>query len=173
MIFAKYKITTDGMRTKISPEDYDTEPLSKYSYIGVDEFYNNFEEILEFFKVKKKNKAATFDLLLKQKRAVFTSHIPVYSTMLRPQSVTSDTFYFGGIDKIINTLYSLSEYLKNCLDIEADYILQRIQTKVNKMWDLNLDMINGKEGLIRDSLLGGSLNYTSRDITQTRHITAM
>ena len=157
MIFAKYKITTDGMRTKISPEDYDTEPLSKYSYIGVDEFYNNFEEILEFFKVKKKNKAATFDLLLKQKRAVFTSHIPVYSTMLRPQSVTSDTFYFGGIDKIINTLYSLSEYLKNCLDIEADYILQRIQTKVNKMWDLNLDMINGKEGLIRDSLLGGSL----------------
>ena len=158
MIFAKYKVTTDGMRTKLSAEDLETEPLSKYSYIGVEEFYKNYEEIIEYFKFKKKNKTSTFDLLIKQKRAVFTSHIPVYSTMLRPQSVTSDTFYFGSIDKIINTIYSLSEYLKNCLDIEEDCILQRIQMKVNKMWDLNLDLINGKEGWIRESILGGSLS---------------
>jgi hypothetical protein len=174
MIFAKYKVTTDGMRTKLNAEDLeDISPLSKYSFIGVEEFYNNFEEIIEYFKAKKKNKASTFDLLLKQKRAVFTSHIPVYSTMLRPQSVTSDTFYFGSIDKIINTIYSLSEHLKNSLDIEEDYILQRIQTKVNKMWDLNLDFINGKEGWIREQLLGGSLNYTSRVYITTRHIAVM
>jgi DNA-directed RNA polymerase beta' subunit len=164
MIFAKYIVTTDGMRTKLSADKLETEPLSKYSYIGIDEFFNNFEEIIEYFKAKKKNKVDTFDLLLNQKRAVFTSHIPVYSTMLRPQSVTSDTFYFGGIDKIINTLYSLSEYLKNCVDIEEDYILQRIQTKVNKMWDMNLEMINGKEGWIRQELLGGSINYSSRNV---------
>jgi hypothetical protein len=78
--------------------------------------------------------------------------------MLRPQSVTSDTFYFGSIDKLINTIYSLSEHLKNSLDIESDYIIQRIQLKANKMWDLNLDMINGKEGWVRDQLLGGSLS---------------
>ena len=50
MIFAKYKVTTDGMRTKLSAEDLETEPLSKYSYIGVDEFYKNFEEIIEYCK---------------------------------------------------------------------------------------------------------------------------
>lgn len=163
MIFAKYIVTTDGQRRRVTPDDLtDKEPESIYSFIGVDGFFEKYEEILTYFKAKKKHKAHVFDTLLKQKRAVFTSSIPVYSTMLRPQSVTSDTFYFGGIDKHINTAYSLSENLKNCIDVEEDFILQRLQGKVNKMWDMNLDLINGKEGWIRDQLLGGSLNFTSR-----------
>ena len=46
----QYKVTTDGMRTKLSAEDLETEPLSKYSFIGVDEFYKNFEERGKLFK---------------------------------------------------------------------------------------------------------------------------
>lgn len=165
MVFSKYKITTDGQKKKLSSEDnMGVVPQSKYSFIGIDEFFNNYEEIIEYFKNKKKNKTHTFDMLLNEKRSVFTSHIPIYSTMLRPQSITSDTFYFGSINKIINTLYSLSDFLKSCTDVEEDYILQRIQTKVNKMWDMNLEMINGKDGWIRDQLLGGSLNYTARNV---------
>lgn len=161
---AKNCITTDGAREKVTESDYETPPTSPYAGIGVDEFFANYENILTYFKSIKKNKVEMIDLLMKQKRAVFTSHIPIYSTMLRPQSVTSDTYYYGGLDKIVNTLFNLSENIKNCVDVERDFILQRIQKKVNDMWDTNFSLLNGKEGFIRDQMLGGSLNFTSRNV---------
>ena len=164
IIYAKYKITTDGQRVRPKEEDIDVKPSSPFAGIGVDAFYENYENIIEYFKNLKKNKSHTFDLLLKEKRRVFVSHIPIESTILRPQSVTSDTFYFNSIDKIINTMFSLSENIKNCIDVERDYILQRLQTKVNEMWNINFEELNGKEGLIRGSLLGGSINYSSRNV---------
>jgi DNA-directed RNA polymerase beta' subunit len=112
----------------------------------------------------KKNKVSTLELLLKQKRSVFVSHIPVASTLLRPQSITADTFYYSSIDKIINTMYRLAENLKNCIPVEKDYILTRLQSKVNTMWDTYFTEINGKDGLIRGEMLGGSLNYTARNV---------
>ena len=114
--------------------DFATKELSQDAFLRW--FFENYENILTYFANMKKNKAKTFELLLKQKDCVFVSHIPVASTLLRPQSITSDTFYFTSIDKIINTTFSLSENLKNCIDVEKDYILQRLQTKVNKMWNI-------------------------------------
>ena len=60
--------------------------------------------------------------------------------------------------KLVNTVYNLSENLKNCIDVERDYILQRIQIKVNAMSDVYFEELNGKTGLIRGEMLGGSLN---------------
>lgn len=160
IIFGKYKITRDGIRVKPTDEDIEEEPSSPYAGIGVDQFFANYENIIEYFISifkNKKNKVDTLKRLLEQKRAVFTSHIPIYSTLLRPQSVTSDTFYFGSMDKLINTTFNLSENIKNCIDVERDYILQRLQKKVNDMWEVNFQMLNGKEGFIRDQILGGSL----------------
>lgn len=164
IIYAKYKITTDGRRVKPTEDDIDIKPSSPFAGIGVDAFFENYENILTYFANMKKNKAKTFELLLKQKDCVFVSHIPVASTLLRPQSITSDTFYFTSIDKIINTTFSLSENLKNCIDVEKDYILQRLQTKVNKMWNIYFEELNQKDGLIRGDMLGGSLNFTSRNV---------
>lgn len=164
LIYARYKIGTDGEREIATEDDTDYEPLSPYSGRGIDYFFDNYEEILEYFKKIKKNKASSIDLLLKQKRQAFISHIPIASTMLRPQSVTNDTFYFNSMDKEINTLFSLSESLKRCVDIERDYILQRIQTRLANMWDMYFSTLNSKEGLIRGEILGGSLNYTARNV---------
>lgn len=166
IIYAKYKITKNGNRQKATEEDFEQnqKPSSPFAGIGVDEFFANYENIMIYFKSIKKNKADMIDKLIEQKRAVFTSHIPVYSTLLRPQSVTSDSFYYESMDKLINTTFSLSENIKNCIDVERDYILQRLQTKVNKMWDLTFEGLNGKEGFIRDQILGGGLNFTSRNV---------
>ena len=158
IISAKYVITVNGRRLRLKDEDQQEEKSSVYDGIGVDEFYEKYEEILNYFKNKKKNKSRTFDLLLKQKRSVFISHIPIVSTLLRPQSVTSDTFYFNSVDKIVNTLFSLSRFLINAIDVEKPYILQRLQVKVNEMWNIYFNELNGKDGLIRGELLGGSLN---------------
>ena len=164
IIIEKSQVTTDGSATNLNQTDNDTEfaKSSPYAYIGITRFFDLYEEILDYFKLKKKNKEHMFDVLKHEKFRVFTHHIPVYSTMLRPQSVTSDTFYFESVDKLINTAYSLSELLKKTEPMEEEYTLYRLQSKVNKMWDITLEQINGKEGWIRDQLLGGSLNYTSR-----------
>lgn len=164
IIDAKYRVNKDGIIEQLRDEDLEQKPRSPFSRIGIDQFYERYDEICDYFYTKRKTKQKTIKILKKEKSKAFTSHIPIYSTMLRPQSVTSDTFYFGSIDKIINTLFNLSENLKNCMDIEKDFILTRIQKKVNKMWDINLDMLNLKDGWIRGNVVGGSLNFTSRNV---------
>lgn len=167
IINAKHKVNKDGERIQVTQEDFDTELSSPYAFIGIDEFYDKYEEILEYFKSVKPKKASTLDRLIKEKRNVFVSHIPIMSNILRPQSITSDTFYFNTIDKLINTLYSLSVSLESCEDVERDYILHRMQDKVNGMWDIAFETLNRKTGLIRGEILGGSINYSSR-----KHIAA-
>ena len=165
IISAKYKVGKNGRRTRATEEDLDTPPSSIYAYIGIDAFYDNYDEILTYFKTtSRKSKAKSIDLLIKDKSAVFVSHIPILSALLRPQSITQDTFYYKSIDKIVNTLFSLSENIKKCVDVERDDILARIQKKVNDMWNIHFDTINSKEGWIRDQLLGGSLNFTARNV---------
>lgn len=164
IVFAKFKVTKDGHKVRPSEDEFEGKPSSPYAGIGVDAFYENYENIMEYFKSIKKSKADTIDLLIKQKSSVFVSHIPILSTLLRPQSITSDTFYYNAIDKTINPLFSLSEHIKDDIPIERDLTLARLQTTVNELWDIIFTEVNGKDGHIRGEMLGGSLNYTSRNV---------
>lgn len=164
IVYAKYKVTTDGKRELPTIEDLDSEPSSPYAGIGIDAFYDNFENILTYFASQSKKKKDALESLINQKRKVFTSHIPIPSTMLRPQSITSDTYYFSSADKHINTACSLAEQLKDAREIEKDLILQRLQKRVNSLWDLYFSELHGKFGLIHGELLGGDLNYTARNV---------
>lgn len=168
IIYAKYKVDTDGIRKRVDPEDLDIVPDHPFYGIGMREFYLRYEEILTYYMnlSSKKNKRKTFEMLLANKKSVFCQHIPIYSTLLRPQSITQDTFYYQGADKIINPMFSLSENLKRCdpNDIEWGYYMMRLQIKVNKLWDYDFETMNGKAGIIRDMLMGGSLNYTARNV---------
>ena len=164
IIESKVRVTKDGKLENLTADDYEDVPSSPWARIGIDAFYREYETILKHFRNVKKNKVNEINFLLNSKNKVFTHGIPIYSTMLRPQSITSDTFYFGSLDKIINTLFTLSENIKNCIDIEREFILYRIQKKLLKMWDANFDLLNGKEGWIRGEILGGSLNFSSRNV---------
>lgn len=164
IVSGKYRITRDGKKLKTTVDDFEGKISSPYMGIGIDEFYKRYDEIIDYFKNVKKNKVKTLDILKAEKKKVFIHHIPVYSTMLRPQSMTSDTFYFQSVNKIINTLWTLSESLKKCLDVERELIQLRLQTKLNAYWGDSFDLINGKEGFIRDQILGGSINYSSRNV---------
>lgn len=164
IINCRQKVDTDGNSSIASVDESDKIPSSPYMGIGIEGFKDDFVNIITYFASVKKNKADELMELIQDYDRVFTSHIPIYSTMLRPQSFTSDTFYFNSIDKHINTLFKLSDEVKDCNPIEKPFILQRIQLRVNSMWDYNFDLISQKEGFIRDKLLGGSLNYSSRNV---------
>ena len=69
-----------------------------YHNIGLKEFYDHVEEIMEYFKSKRKEKADLIDSLIRDKDKVWTSKLPVYSTVLRPQGVTTESYYFSSIN---------------------------------------------------------------------------
>lgn len=155
------RVDKAGKRQPLIPGvDYD--PKNPYACIGIDGFIEKYDEIMEYYMKKKKGKRKQFKKAIKFKKCAITSHIPVYSTALRPQSSTSDTFYYSGIDKEINPLVNLAQAIKVCEPIEKAYLQQRIQERVNNIWDFNFELINKKEGFIRNKLISGSLNYTSR-----------
>lgn len=158
IVNTKTIVDVDGnMRLATAEELQEEKPKHPFVGIGLIEFRKRFEEIMEYFKVKKKKKENEINRILNEKSSVFCSHIPIYSTLLRPQSSTSDTYYFNSIDKHINPLFSLSEKVKNAEEIDRHFILGRIQQRVNALWNENFELLNGKEGLIRGQILGGSL----------------
>lgn len=154
------RVDKDGNRQKAIP-GVDYTPLSPYAAIGIDGFYDKYDEILDYFG-KKKKKLDEVAYCKKHKDKAFIHHIPVYSTVLRPHSATADTLYFNGIEKDIHPLFNLTESLRNCEPIEKPLIQERIQYRINRIWDYNFTQINKKEGFIRNKLISGALNYTSR-----------
>ena len=165
IINMKRKISLDGELERLSEEDYaDVKLTSPFMGIGTMEFYDRFEEIINYFINKKKKKKEVFENILKQKYCVFTSHIPVVSTKLRPQAKTSDSFYYVSVDKLVNTICSIKDKLMNASEVEKPLMINRIQYKVNTMWDIYFEELNGKSGLIRGDILGGSLNFTARNV---------
>ena len=54
--------------------------------------------------------------------------------------------------------------LKKASPIEVPLYLYQAQLRVNKLWDLNFALIDGKDGWIRSNVLGGQWNYTGRNV---------
>ena len=163
IIDMKQRVDVNGHVSNVDISEL-KESYSPFSGIGIQEFMVRFDEIISYFQSKKKDKADELEELKKLKPQVFTSNCPVYTTLLRPQSSTSDTLYYTGIDKEINPLIRLSLDIENCEPIELPLILSNAQSRVNKMWEYNFQLINSKEGFIRDKLLGGSLNFSARNV---------
>lgn len=72
--------------------------LLTYHNIGLKEFYDNYEEIMLYYKSKRKQKADLIDSLIRDKNLVWTSKLPVYSTVLRPQGITVESYYFSPLN---------------------------------------------------------------------------
>lgn len=163
----KMMVDTNGIRKPIPLDQLEVQPKHPFYGIGVRQFLERYDEILDYFKKKKsKQKWVEFEAVRREKSKVFSSKIPVYTTFLRPQSSTADTLYYSSIDRIINPLNRLCEKLRNGSrsDLEIDYWLAKVEQRVLELYDLNMGEIETKEGWIRKFILGGSLNYTARNV---------
>lgn len=135
-----------------------------YHNIGLKEFYDHYEEIMTYYKSKRKQKADLIDSLIRDKDYVWTSKIPVYSTALRPQGITVESYYFSPLDKQINPLTNISINLKKASPIEVPLYLYQAQMRANELWNLNFSLIDGKHGWTRANVLGGEFNYSGRSV---------
>ena len=135
-----------------------------YHNIGMKNFYEHYEEIMEYFKTKRKARIDMIDDLIKDKDIIWTSKIPVYSTVLRPHHVSAESFYYCSQDREINPLVAISSNLKTASPIEVPIYLQQAQVRINNLWMINFSLIDGKNGWVRGSCLGGEFNSSGRSV---------
>lgn len=169
--------TGDIERSGLKKEGSKSNP---YSGIGLIKLKEQFDEIMAYYRKKRKNKAELIDMLIQEKDKIFASHIPVYSSVLRPVSFSSETIFMTKIDKkynvivskvgVVNKLLSgkkvkrLNKIAGRQIELEIPTILYELQLTVNSLWDLTFSMIDQKHGHIRENLLGGRLNYSARNV---------
>ena len=144
--------------------------LNKYPFygIGLVEFKNRFDEIMEYYKRKKKNKILIYEHIMDNKENIFVNEIPLYSSVLREVFMSNEDYSYIKIDKQYNALFGnvckLNEETevlnKNIAKINKN--LFKAQNNLNEAWNLIFDSINEKEGLIRRNVLGGRVNFSSR-----------
>lgn len=147
--------------------------------IGITEFRDRFYEIMEYFREKRPGKSSEIDMLTHNVDLVFQHCIPVYSSVLRPLQFKDEALLYTKIDRIYNSIFTSSALLN---DIEAferkqanvmkkkkeryerGEILSKIQARLMKLWAAVFEQIDQKTGHIKGEILGGKLNFSSRDV---------
>ena len=142
---------------------------SPWHGIGLIEFKNQFDDIIEYYKEKRKC-YGEYDLVKKYRDCVFTSNIPVYSALLRP--LVKEGSKIGMMD--VNRSFSI--ILANANNIRDDLImgvdkavvienaLMEIQTEYLNIYSDNIDMISSKKGIIRSSIICARVDSSGRAV---------
>lgn len=155
-----------------------------YYYIGLIEFREKFDEIMEFYKNKNKKKIDKYNDIMQNRDKIFTQSIPVYSALLRPFDIdrfvcsyesTNSGFYM--INKYVTALNADSNFgdlkfrIKSLTFTKNKRIerkptldlLWKLQLKVDQLYDMVIEIIKGKKGNIR-TLFGGKCNFVTRNV---------
>ena len=153
---------------------------SPYYGIGMIEFYERFDEIVQFY-FKANKKYDGYEFIRVHKPEIFVHCIPCFNMMMRNWMVRNGDVKYSDEDKIFQKLYSDHNLLNDNFEWQrrVDYrkgrrkdtsylrkenILHRIQGYVNDLWELSFNNVSNKEGIINEQILGGRLNYTARNV---------
>lgn len=145
-----------------------TDSKNPYVNIGMLEFRDRFDEILDNIGDKKKQFEIKF--IQDHRDKIFSSHIPVLTLLLRPVVlINNTTFNYDPINKYYSEMVSHVEYINNNIDNDTTYtnlsILHELQKKFNELDDeIIKQKINGKKHAIRSFILGSRINFSARHV---------
>ncbi len=159
---------------------HEAELLKKHPFCkkGMRWLIDNIDEVLDYYEPKKPAKAKLFKELRKEKDKMFTSCIPVYSSVLRIETP-------GEKDKKlyklrINTIYLSLIRSSNAInelcggheieDIDPhdlntiDRYLYQMHLKIICLFDEVFQILSGKKGVINSRVIAGRYNFSARMI---------
>lgn len=134
--------------------------------IGMLGFHKRFDEIIEYYASKNKNKLSYYEDILENKSKVFAHCLPVFTVKLRPYQIKEGRFIFEGANSEYRLLTKFAANLNEGSAIDSkertvnDY-LYAFQQNVNKLTEDINKILSGKKGTIR-GLFGGRFNFISR-----------
>lgn len=141
-----------------------------YEGIGHDQFYVQFEEILNncALSIHEEEK----NTLIAEKEAVFTSKIPVYSTAFRPVVKTSEDLKYPKVNKFFSSICSIQTRLPDMvLEAEITQALNDIQSKWIEAADYAIKMeMSKKKGSIRSEIVGGTFPFSARGVVTLNYL---
>lgn len=150
------------------------EPMEHpYHGIGMFKFMENFDEIVDSFlsrrKEKDKSKYKDLAFIKEHFEMVFIDKYPIINSRLRPASIINGEFSFDAINNLYNNIIRNAGLLKNLTEMEQNNInilglVYKNQMLVNDLFDTITDTLSNKEGYIRGSLIGCRLNWSSRNV---------
>lgn len=165
-----------------SAKEEGNESPTPFHGIGMIAFRERFQEILDYF-YRKNRKTDMYIFLTSQAAAdnIFMHSIPVYSSMLRQFIVKDDDIKYSKPDVLFRKIFSNVTLLNNRFELQRreeyrkkrkkdlaylrrEAILFRIQQDLDSLWNLSFQAIDKKEGLIKDQVQGGRMNYTARNV---------
>ena len=160
--------------------EYMDSKSSPFYGIGMIEFYERFDEILEYYYQKNKKHEGYMHLKI-HRDEIFVHCIPCYNMALRKWMVRNGDIKYSDEDKIFQKLYSDHMLLnddfewrrrvdyrkgrrKDTAYLRKENILHRIQGYINDLWKLSFDTVKRKDGIINEQILGARLNFIARNV---------
>lgn len=128
--------------------------------IGMIEFYNRFDEILDYYANLYPKKKEEVDEIRECRDIVFCHSIPVFTTHLRPADVRDNYMYFEPtngmytmINKHVHVINRNTRKMDKDLKIKNSELF-KVQMKYMELTEEIFKILSGKKGMLR-SLVGG------------------
>lgn len=159
------EVDQNGIRTE-SEFKPDNEP---FYGIGMIEFYNRFDEILDYYYAKYPKKKEYYDKIKENRHLVFCHSIPVFTTHLRPADIRDGYMYYeptNGIYNMINKhVHAINKNTRRFdRDIKNKNIgLYKVQMGYMKLTNEIINILSGKKGQLR-MLVGARYNFSCRAV---------
>ena len=143
-----------------------------YQNIGISEFKKKFEEIMNYYAMIKPLKAKRAQILVKYKERVFSTVIPVYSSLLRPaySSSKKKMFSYDKLNSYLTGILSNAKLLMNGTSKRLKnggekLILWSIQDALQSYYHMTITTkLSGKSKCIRNTILSTRTSFSSRAV---------
>ena len=137
--------------------------------IGMIEFYNRFDEILDYYYALNPKKKPYYDEIIENRNLVFCHSIPVFTTHLRPADIRDGYMYFeptNGMYNMINKHVHMINNNKRKMNKDPkvkNSELYEVQMKYMELVNEVMNILTGKRGQLR-MLVGGRHNFSCRAV---------
>jgi hypothetical protein len=135
--------------------------------IGMIEFYNRFDEIIDYYIKLNPKKKPYYDDIVENRDKVFIHSIPVFTTHLRPTDIRGSDLvfdvingYYNMINKHAHNINKTQRKMDKNLTIKNSE-LYKLQMKYMELCEEVLNTLSTKYGVLRN-LVGGRYNFSSR-----------
>lgn len=123
-----------------------------YFGIGMIDFHDRFDEIIEYYRVKRPNKMDYYENIVDDRDKVFTQSVPVFTIHLRPYRIDGDMLHFEGTNAIYKVMTKLASDInmdKTKMDRKIkpkNQLLFDFQMKFKELYDELTKILSGKKG---------------------------
>lgn len=123
-----------------------------YFGIGMMDFHDRFDEIIEYYRGKRPNKMDYYENIIDDRDKVFTQSVPVFTIHLRPYRIDGDMLHFEGTNAIYKVMTKLASDInmdKTKMDRKVkpkNQLLFDFQMKFKELYDELTKILSGKKG---------------------------